>query len=226
MRRLNHILRLLLLCLLAGTFLAWFSAFIQPRLESGRKERLTVRMREILPGALDFREDKKGVVTGYDSGGKAVGRIGRGSQYGFHSDITVLVGAGENGIVTGVAVEGEQETPGSGNKIREERFLDQFAGRKKNELALPEDDGKIHAVSGATVSSRACVKAVRKGLDSLKARAYEVPPSSGSAFTVNKSTAAWRRRVKKSTAAATADEIRDSRSKETDPVQGPINNGQ
>jgi electron transport complex protein RnfG len=62
------------------------------------------------------------------------------------------------------------ETPGLGAKITTGQFRDQFRNRRLEQLILKEDDpakGKIDAVTGATISSRAVTKALSSTLESF-----------------------------------------------------------
>ncbi|MBN1278009.1 MAG: RnfABCDGE type electron transport complex subunit G [Deltaproteobacteria bacterium] len=88
------------------------------------------------------------------------------SDKGYSGLINVMVGLDTEGKVIGVAVMTHSETPGKGSLVEEQDFRDQFKG-----LQVPQDvklsgaGGKIDAISGATVSSRAVAEAVAKALE-------------------------------------------------------------
>ena len=90
---------------------------------------------------------------------------------GFAGPIQLLVGVRTDGRVTAVRVLKHQETPGLGDMIESRRsdWLLQFNGRS---LADPElaawgverDGGQFDQLTGATITPRAVVKAVRDTL--------------------------------------------------------------
>jgi electron transport complex protein RnfG len=69
------------------------------------------------------------------------------------------------------------ETPGLGDKVlaegryggKRQRWFTQLIGRQAPELVVNKDGGPIDAVSGATISSRAVVNSIRRGLTQLGA---------------------------------------------------------
>ena len=76
----------------------------------------------------------------------------------------VMVGMDEKEKITGIRIIEQYETPGLGDGIIEESFILQFRNRTSSEVKLKKDKGSIEAVTGATISSKACVDAVRKGV--------------------------------------------------------------
>ena len=56
----------------------------------------------------------------------------------------------------------QTETPGLGSRITESSFTDQFIGLSVSEVALKADNGRIDAITGATISSEAVVDTVRE----------------------------------------------------------------
>lgn len=84
---------------------------------------------------------------------------------GYNGNIICLVGMDKEGIVRGVAVNQHSETPGLGGRIVEDSFLNQYQGSRQGEkLAVKKDGGKIQAISGATISSRALTDGVNTAL--------------------------------------------------------------
>jgi hypothetical protein len=78
------------------------------------------------------------------------------------------VGVDSTGKIIRVKIPKEElsETPGLGMKIAEEPFLNQFNNLSADEIFLTKDkqQGKIDAITSATISSRAATDAVREGL--------------------------------------------------------------
>lgn len=102
------------------------------------------------------------------------------SGKGYGGNIQLLVGVDINENISGVQVLGHSETPGLGSKINEieykqteSKFLKQFKTKNIQDIVLikGQTDKNIQAITGATISSKAVVEAVRLGIDKfLKTR--------------------------------------------------------
>ncbi|MDZ7262446.1 MAG: RnfABCDGE type electron transport complex subunit G [candidate division KSB1 bacterium] len=99
---------------------------------------------------------------------------------GYSSDIITMVGVDTNGIIQGIKIISQIETPGLGSKIEEIRygeetswFQKQFIGRSGKELAVDKDGGTIISVTGATISSRAVTNSIKKALAELEQKVSE-----------------------------------------------------
>lgn len=88
------------------------------------------------------------------------------SDEGYGGRIEVLVGVLPDNTIGGVEVLKHGETPGLGAKIRDESFRSQFAKLDitKTNWGVKKDGGDIDAITGATISSRAVVSAVKRGV--------------------------------------------------------------
>ena len=91
---------------------------------------------------------------------------------GYSGEIKILVGIRYNGEIAGVRVLSHKETPGLGDAIEERRshWIYQFDGRSLDNPSVENwkvqrDRGEFDQLTGATISSRAVVKAVRKALE-------------------------------------------------------------
>lgn len=83
-----------------------------------------------------------------------------GSGYG--GTIDILVSLSDLETINGISIINHMETPGLGARIVESSFTEQFKGVPISDVKLRKDDGQIDAISGATISSLAVVKAVRE----------------------------------------------------------------
>ena len=108
-----------------------------------------------------------GVETwiGRSEDGREICRIVKSSARGYSSTIKMLVAVGPDGSCQAVTVLEQSETPGLGVNVTSEKFLTQFKGKTLNEMNLTKDGGKIDAITGATISSKAAVKAAREGME-------------------------------------------------------------
>lgn len=90
---------------------------------------------------------------------------------GFSGSIRVLVGIDVDGTVTGVRILQHRETPGLGDKIESARsnWVFQFDGRSMGDpvatgWAIEIDGGEFDQLTGASVTPRAIIKAIRDTL--------------------------------------------------------------
>ncbi len=94
----------------------------------------------------------------------AIGQAQMIQAVGYGGPIDILVGIEPGGTLRGIRIISQQETPGLGAKITEAAFLDKFVGVAITELDLSRDGGTIDAITGATISSRAVVDALKETL--------------------------------------------------------------
>ena len=162
---------------LGGTY-----ALVKPKIELVKDAALKESLGEVLPAASTgfVRKELSGNVTYFVglSGGETVGYVFDVRSSGYSSAIEVLVGVDSSGVVTGSKVLSQQETPGLGARIVEVRpgegkpwFTLQFEGKRGVELKLSKDGGKVDAITGATISSRAVAEGVYEAASRLFAEA-------------------------------------------------------
>ncbi len=100
------------------------------------------------------------------------------ARNGYAGPIRLLVGVAMDGTVTGVRVLEHRETPGLGDRVEETKsdWVYQFDGRSLTDpaadtWAIREDGGSFDQLSGASVTPRAIVKAVKDTLAWFEANA-------------------------------------------------------
>lgn len=88
------------------------------------------------------------------------------SAQGYHGVIEVMVGISMEGTLTGVSIMTHTETPGLGARVEESEFTNQFKGLELSpKLQLSGEGGTIDSVSGASISSKGVITAVRRALE-------------------------------------------------------------
>jgi len=97
---------------------------------------------------------------------------------GYRGPIELLVAIDTHGTLIGVQVVRHRETPGLGDAFenRNRDWLPKFRGRSLTEppqqrWAVRSDGGDFDAFTGATITPRAIVKAVRRSLEFYRAKA-------------------------------------------------------
>ncbi len=106
---------------------------------------------------------------------------------GFAGAIRVLVGVEFDGAVTGVRILQHRETPGLGDKIEPARsdWIFQFDGRSMGDpevtgWAIRNDGGEFDQLTGASVTPRAIINAIRDTLLYFDAHRDEIFAASSS----------------------------------------------
>jgi len=160
---------LLLICFCASMVLSITYKFTRSRIEAQAITEEKSALDDIFPEASDFGEEKLAGEAYYVArkDNKVLGYIIKAKAKGYASTINMLVGFDVKGVIKGIKILSQEETPGLGAKINEVRygehkpwFLKQFEGRKAQELDLKN----IEAVTGATISSKAMLDGVKKAV--------------------------------------------------------------
>ena len=134
--------------------------------------------------SLDFLPVPARFRTGLGSAdGARIYRVKRGGEIlavivpalspsGYGGPIRLIAGIDRDGIVTGVKVLEHHETPGVGDRIEaaKSNWIDRFTGKSlidpgPNRWQVRRDGGAFDQITGATISSRAVVRQVRRALD-------------------------------------------------------------
>ncbi len=117
---------------------------------------------EIIDGSTTYRiedTDTELSISEVDTIGYAFMAEGKG--YGGTIEILVSL-KGDKNSINSISIINHMETPGLGAKTAESDFTDRFKGVAITDVKLSKDGGKIDALTGATISSTAVVKAVRE----------------------------------------------------------------
>jgi electron transport complex protein RnfG len=106
---------------------------------------------------------------------------------GYAGPIRILVGIEVGGSISGVRIVEHRETPGLGDQIHQSRsdWVYQFDGRSLTDPAearwlLEVDGGEFDQITGASVTPRAIIKAIRETLiyfDANRDQLFAVPAS-------------------------------------------------
>ena len=173
---------------LSGLILAGTYSGLLPRIEENRRRALNASLTSLFGTAatLSFglvpSEDAL-VYEGRLPDGQLRGYAVQVEAQGYGGAMTLLVGLSADLTTTeGIEVVEQLETPGLGGRISEDAFRSQFKGLdprveilyvKNVEPAI--DRNEIQAISGATITSRAVVRAINaqvpRAIDNLEGQA-------------------------------------------------------
>lgn len=171
--------------------LLWVSNFTHPKIDQAQKETLLKTFHQIVPDSeydneplkdtliikdpsIEFLLGTKSPITVYRlrKKGQPVGIIFPvTAPDGYSGDINLLVGVYADGRIAGVRVLEHRETPGLGDKIdlKKSHWILSFNGLNLqddnvNRWAVKKDHGMFDQFTGATITPRAVVKAVKHAL--------------------------------------------------------------
>lgn len=95
---------------------------------------------------------------------------------GYSGNIEVMVGLKPDQSVNAIEILAHAETPGLGSKIEESWFKDIFKDKSLDnaDWRVKKDGGEFDQITGATISPRAIVGAVKKGLEFYREHQVEI----------------------------------------------------
>ncbi len=158
------------------------SATREPIAEQRRLETLRALQAVLPPVDNSPDADTVDLLVGKDKRGRDVKRtFFRGRQNGelsgvafkvvapdgYSGNIDIMVGVDPDGVVSGIEILTHAETPGLGDKITFPEYKQGFVGKSLDnaDWRVKKDGGEFDQITGATISPRAVVGAVKKGLE-------------------------------------------------------------
>lgn len=153
---------LALICVVAAGLLAAVNSLTHPKIIAQTQAEEQAALKEVMPLASKFAEvksdkDKDALYyKAFNNQDKLVGFIFKASSKGYSSQIQTLAGVFLDQKISAVKVISQNETPGLGAKITEDKFSEQFKNRSSLDLS------GVEAITGATISSHAVISSVEK----------------------------------------------------------------
>lgn len=166
------------ICLIVSALLAGTNALTKEPIAANELKKSQDAMFAVCPDAVSF-EGEKGleieVYKALNDSGEVIGCAIPVTSKGYGGDVQVMVGfalEGETalGKVTGVEILSHSETPGLGANAANESFLKEYkqditaSGFSVVKDGSGDGDGKIDAITGATITSNAVTNAVNEAV--------------------------------------------------------------
>jgi electron transport complex protein RnfG len=164
-------LNLTMATLLSGIIIATVFYYTAPIAEIQRIKMKEQSMKDLIPAATTFtpiegqeewfKAEKDGELLAY-----LILTHGKG----FDGHVKMFLAASTDQKVIGFKILSHKETPGLGDQAFKPKFADQLTGKGHDGLELVKipEEGKILAVTGATITSRAVTTAVKTALIELE----------------------------------------------------------
>ncbi len=184
---------LVAVAVVSTVLLALTDAFTRAPIERAREAALHRALAQVLPEhANDPQKDARKVRDGgrevtlwpaKDARGRITGWAWEQiAPDGYSGSIRILIGVRPDGRIQAIRVTEHKETPGLGDGIvRNRRWVASFSGRSLEDTrwAVRKDGGDFDQFTGATISPRAVVKAVKAGLEFYRRHRAELNAGSG-----------------------------------------------
>lgn len=169
----NMVLSLVSISVVAAVALAGVFLLTSANIENQKAQKQQKAIMDVLPqkgeGAQIAEPETVGDVVIYRAtkDGEEIGAAVQVSEMGFGGAQKLMVGFDAEGKIVDYAVLEHQETPGLGDKIvfwfKDTKKQGQnILGREAKNLTVSKDGGEVDAITAATISSRAFLRAINK----------------------------------------------------------------
>ena len=171
----NMVLSLVTICLVAGGVLAGIYGLTKETIEIQKEQKLQAAILQVLPEGCTIADAEiiKGmtVYKGYIDN-QWVGTAVETTENGFGGPVKIMVGFDADSKVINYQVLEHQETPGLGDKMgtwfKTDKGNQRIIGKTANgAFTVSKDGGDIDAITAATISSRAFLKAINKAYEAF-----------------------------------------------------------
>lgn len=172
---------LTLLSVISGGGLKWYEGFTKPKIEDAEMKLVKgPAVLQIMEGSENNPVEQRFKVKAGDTEttifvGKFDGKLDtialETQVNGFADKVGLMVAINtSDSTLKGIGVTTHKETPGlGGNAKADPSFAAQFKGRSiDNDIKVTNDGGKINAISGATITSRAVCKGTMQAIEKYK----------------------------------------------------------
>jgi electron transport complex protein RnfG len=172
----------------AAAFLVIGNIATRDAIEQRRAEDLLASLGHVIPAGIHNNDLLENPIDLEDSAGKPIrayraldgldvtGVAFQVTGQGYAGDISLILGVNARGEILGTRVLAHAETPGLGDKIEASRddWILGFNGLSLEDpapdrWAVKKDGGSFDQFTGATITPRAVVKAVKEGLQFFQA---------------------------------------------------------
>lgn len=173
----NMVLSLTLITLFAAAALGGVYVLTEEPIALAKQQKQTQAIAKVLPeyATLEDVEEHDGLIfhRALDQDGQLAGTAIETSENGFGGVFRLMVGFDKEGNIVNYEVLEQQETPGLGTHMVEwfktEKNNQSIIGKNPAEMKfyVSKDGGDVDAITAATISSRAFLKAVEKAHEAI-----------------------------------------------------------
>ena len=173
----NMLIALMVITIVSGGVLGFIYSLTKPAIDEVNVKKNIAAINEVLKTDVKIAMTRTDTIDemvynlAYDDANQFIGAAIKTSEDGFSSKVELMVGILANGYINKVSVLSQQETPGLGANMSNDKFKGQFDGKNPADfkLLVKKDGGDVDAITAATISSRAFTKAVDKAVKGFEA---------------------------------------------------------
>lgn len=167
---------------ISAFILAEANKITAPIIEVNNQRNQEAAMRKVLPEADEeggFEEladaaDKENNITEVYAAkhdGEVIGYAVISEPMGYNGTVSMVVGVDCDGVVTGVDITSQSETPGLGANCAKPEFIEQFKGKTEGISVVKgsAEGNKIDAITSATITSKAVTEGVNRAVEAALA---------------------------------------------------------
>lgn len=153
-------------CIIASSLLSCMNLLTRARIIDQAQDEEMAGLRDVVPEGERFEEvqSKQEVLyyKAYDKDGRFIAVAFKAQGKGYSGIVETMAGMTKDGVITGIKILNQNETPGLGAKIVEPAFTARFSNKEAWEL------NNVQAITGATISSRAVIDSIKKKAEEIK----------------------------------------------------------
>ena len=162
-------LRLACLCMLSALLVSRVYTAIEPVAKQKKDEALLLLYRKVLPNSTWFENKTAGnkrFIAGFDKQFNQTGKIVKIDVRDYNGEIEVLFGIDQDNRILGIRIL-DKSLWGINleDNISKSDFFAQFIGLKFHDLKLENSGKEIKTIKGASISSKAYIKALKKAVE-------------------------------------------------------------
>ena len=168
---LSPTLCLLILCAIVALAVSAAYALTADRIAEQRDLALSRSMGRLIAAEqyeLLFEEEGSTIYAAIAEHGGIEGHLILASAFGYSGDVVVLTAIADGLVLAVEIIDASGETPGLGQNIMSEAFTQQFQNLAASPTlvrTVPAEPGEIQALTGATISAEAVVRAVALAME-------------------------------------------------------------
>jgi electron transport complex protein RnfG len=159
LKRLYPVLLLTAVVLVSVILLSFIDNLTRGKIEEEQEKQTNRMLQAMFPAMTGYTLINDIYVI--ESNNQRIGYAYIATGRGYGGTISILVGLEDENTIKGISIVSQTETAGLGNRITMPSFTDQFADKQINDIKLKRDNGQIDGITGATISSKAVIEAVR-----------------------------------------------------------------
>lgn len=163
-------LTLAFIAILSAALLTGVHGVTEPVIRERQDREYTEALEEYFPAFASYETKRVGnnyYDLIYDDAGELVGFMGTVQVQGYDGAITYNLAVNAEGEIVGLRIISHSETPGLGDVITTDSFINQFVGKNYDDPL--EAGGDVDTVSGATISTEAMIISVRSAIREIAA---------------------------------------------------------